>query len=303
MLSRCRTSAQRLLPTVRLSSISVRNETADSAVSRAQREIAKLATPSFSPLQKLAISARILAKEGHGDTLSGQITLREEDANGDILMWVNPYGKSLDLLTESDFILVDGDMKVHRGEGFPNRATRFHHHVYAQRADIHCLVHTHPPKTSALSMTGHPLHIGHMDTMCFFEDVQHLPTWPGIPFGDEEGELIASVLKDKWSALLAHHGLIVGGENIEEAVYRAYFFERAAAMQLKALAAVGGDIEKLPKVDVELARKARDWRISEAPVKAHWNNWAQQILARDSNVINKSGLLVKADEQPLNISC
>ena len=134
-------------------------------------------------------------------------------------------------------------------------------------------------------MTGHPLHIGHMDTMCFYDDVQYLPSWPGIPFGDEEGEIISGVLKDKWSALLAHHGLIVGGTSIEQTTYRAYFFEKAAAMHLEALAAVGGDSERLPKVNAELARKARDWRISDGPVKAHWNNWAELVLRKCDDVI------------------
>ena len=57
---------------------------------------------------------------------------------------------------------------------------------------------------------------------------------PGVPFGDEEGELISGVLApDHKAALLAHHGLITCGGSIEEATYRAWFFERAR--QLKPL--------------------------------------------------------------------
>ena len=115
-----------------------------------------------------------------------------------------------------------------------------------------------------------------MDVMAFYEDVQFLPSWPGIPFGDEEGEIIAELLGDNYySALLANHGLIVGGKTIEEATYRAYFFEMAAEIQLDAMAAVGGDISKLSLVDRDLGIKARDWRISEGPVNAHFNAWAQ----------------------------
>ena len=202
-------------------------------------------------------------------------------------MWVNCYGKSLELLTEKDFILVDKNMNVIKGSGFPNRATRFHYHVYSNRDNIQCLIHTHPPKTSALAMIGLPLFIGHMDTMCFYEDVQYLKEWPGIPFGDEEGEIISGVLKDKWSALLGHHGLIVGGRNIEEATYRAYFFEKAAEMQLQALQAVGGDVGRLQKVDPELARKARDWRMSDGPTKAHFNNWANIVLQSCDNLFDE----------------
>eukprot|EP01084_Bolivina_argentea_P170412 295309_1 len=264
-------------------------ETADNAVLSAQKEVSSMVDKEidkFNPLQKLTLASRILAANGHGNTLSGQITLRDVDNNGNLLMWVNCYGKPLELLKETDFILVNKDMDVIKGNGFPNRATRFHYHVYLNRQNIKCLIHTHPPKTSALSMTGKPLYIGHMDSMCFYNDTQYLHKWPGIPFGDEEGEIISNVLKDKWSALLAHHGLIVGGETIEQTTYRAFWFEKAAEMQLDALSAVGGDENKLPKVDHELAEKAREWRISDGPTKAHFNCWANMILNNNANLFS-----------------
>merc|ERR1719384_2248179 len=250
----------------------------DSAVKRAEAETLKMGHPEtakWSLTEKMAISSRILAKQGHGETLSGQITCR----NGDGTMWVNPYGVPFDAVNAQHFLRVDGDLNVVEGDGFPNRATRFHHHVYAKRPDIQCIVHSHPPATSALSIIGEELVVEQMDLMAFYDDVQYLADWPGIPFGDEEGDLISGVLApNHWAALLAHHGLIVAGKSIEEAVYRAFFFERAARMQLDAMAAVGGDVGRLKRTDPDRARKARDWRISEGPVRAHWNGWARLLL-------------------------
>ena len=71
-------------------------ETADDAVISAQREISSMMeteSDRFTPIQKLTIAARILGDHGHGHTLSGQITLRDQDNNGNHLMWVNCYGK------------------------------------------------------------------------------------------------------------------------------------------------------------------------------------------------------------------
>ena len=176
-------------------------------------------------------------------------------------------------------------------------------HVYKKRPDIKCMVHTHPFHVSALSQIGVPLHISHMDVMGLYREMGFLAEWPGIPFGDEEGEIIAGVLgATNWAALLAHHGLIVGGRTIEEATYRAYFFEQAAEMQLKVtvlkvhseqvacahrvrafkvMAAFGhSDLSRLPQVDKELAQRAHDWRISDGPVKAHFNSWARQALRK-----------------------
>jgi len=247
----------------------------DAAVKAAAAETLNMKSDNdYTLQQKMALSARILARQGHGDTLSGQITCR----NGDGTMWVNQYGVPIDVVTASDFIRIDGDLNLVEGEGFPNRATRFHHHVYKKRPDIQCAVHSHPPATSALAQVGEELLVSHMDVMAFYEDVQYLPDWPGIPFGDEEGEIISGVLGNHWAALLAHHGLMVGGRTIEEATYRAYFFERAAKMTLDAMAAVGGDMSRLKKTKRDLSVKARDWRISEGPVKAHWNGWAKIVI-------------------------
>ena len=266
----------------------------DGAVKDAERQTLQynvLGNQNWNIQDKMALSARILGRQGHGETLSGQITCRRynvrmvEEKHA-MSMLVNPYGKPLELVTNKDFIEIDGDLNVLSGTGFPNKATRFHFHVYAKRPDIKCIIHTHPPFASALSMIGEKLFISHMDTMAFYEDVQYLDEWPGIPFGDEEGDIISGILSDKyWSALLSHHGLIVGGRSIEEATYRAYFFERAAKMQLDALAAVGGDVERLKKTNPDLSRKARDWRIHQGPVNAHFNGWAQIVLKEDSPFI------------------
>eukprot|EP00486_Rosalina_sp_Unknown_P016234 CAMPEP_0201578926 /NCGR_PEP_ID=MMETSP0190_2-20130828/26064_1 /ASSEMBLY_ACC=CAM_ASM_000263 /TAXON_ID=37353 /ORGANISM="Rosalina sp." /LENGTH=192 /DNA_ID=CAMNT_0048012643 /DNA_START=181 /DNA_END=755 /DNA_ORIENTATION=+ len=145
----------------------------DAAVKEAEAQTLKynvLGNPNWSIQDKMALSARILAKQGHGETLSGQITCRRYnvrmiDDEYAMSMLVNPYGKPLELVTNNDFIEIDGDLNVLSGKGFANKATRFHFHVYAKRPDIKCIIHTHPPYSSALSMIGKELFISHMDTM------------------------------------------------------------------------------------------------------------------------------------------
>lgn len=253
----------------------------EEAITEAKRQtMTMLADPGYSELEKLVLSARILAAEGHGDTLAGQLT-RRDTIDGELAMWTTRYGVLLDEVTADDFVLIDSDLKVRDGEGFPNKATRFHLHVYRQRPDINAIVHTHPPATAALSMVGLPLEIEHMDGMALYGDVQHLKEWPGVPFGDEEGELISGVLApDHKAALLAHHGLITCGGSIEEATYRAWFFERAARMQLDAVAMTGGGLEH---VRHDVATAARDWRASAGPVNAHFNAWARKALRDPAN--------------------
>lgn len=238
-----------------------------------------LAKPDWSVPQKLALSARMLAVEGHGSGLAGQITARGDAPD---TMWTARFGLGLDEIHASDFLLVDDDLNVLDGEGMANPSNRFHLWVYQARPDVQCIIHTHPPYVSALSMIGVPLIASHMDTAMFYDDCAWLAEWPGPPIGDEEGDLISTALCDKRSILLAHHGQLSAGTTVEEAAVLAFHFERAAKMQLDAMAA--GEIKPLPP---EAGRHAHDYRLKPAPLNATFHYYARQALRRDGADILK----------------
>jgi len=93
-------------------------------------------------------------------------------------------------VTASNLLLLDDDLHPVAGDGMPNPSTRFHLWIYRARPDVSCILPTHPPHVSALSMLGEELAVAHMDATMFFEDCAHLPGWPGVPFGDEEDATI-----------------------------------------------------------------------------------------------------------------
>ncbi len=179
---------------------------------------------------KLAVAARILAANGHAASLAGQLTVRAEPGG----WWTPPLGEGFEEASEETLLRVDEDIRTAEGEGIANPAVRFHIWIYRVRPDAHCIVHTHPPAASALSMIGRPLVCSHMDAMMLYEDCAWLPEWPGVPVADEEGQIISEALGDKSAILLAHHGLLTVGKSVEEATYLAYNFELAARLQLDA---------------------------------------------------------------------
>jgi len=272
-------------------------ETQLAAINKARKLTAGMRQPTWTLKQKMALSARILAEQGQGKTLSGQISCRDNATSGsDMQMWTQVYGVPLEHLRPHQFIKINDRLEVVEGSGFPNLANRFHLHVYRERPDIQCMVHTHAPWSSALGLTGVPLHIGNMDVMALYDQTAHLPSWPGVPFGDEEGEIISNAIgKNNWAALLGHHGLFVGGRTIEEATYRAYFFEVAAEMQMKAMSVMGG--RPLPTVDRATAERAREWRLNAGPVKAHFNSWAYQAIKN-----GHSDALVDGNEEAAEVA-
>lgn len=226
--------------------------------------------------EQLAIGCRYLAREGHCETLAGQITVRLADGR----LATTPLGTAFDELTPADVLIVDQELKTLEGVGMANPATRFHLWVYRARPDVRCIVHTHPPAASALSMIRQPLIVAHMDQTPFHDDCAFLADWPGLPIADDEGEVIAGALGGKRSILLAHHGLLTAGNGVEEATYLAVMFEQAAQRQL--MAAAAGTI--VP-VDAALARESHDFLLQPSIVGASFAMYARRLLRSDGDFL------------------
>jgi L-fuculose-phosphate aldolase len=210
-----------------------------------------LADSGYSLRQKVALTCRVLFDNGHDSGLAGQITAR---AHGEGLFFTQRLGLGFDEVSEDNLLVVDEDLNVKEGVGMPNPANRFHAWVYRARPDVNCIIHTHARYSSALSMLEVPLEISHMDNCVLYEDVAFVPKWPGVPVGNEEGELISTALGKKCALLLAHHGLLIAATSLEEACVLGIAFERAAEQQLLAMSA--GSIQP---IDPGLARDAREW--------------------------------------------
>src|SRR5690606_6528098 len=191
--------------------------------------------------QKLALTCRILYDAGHDSGLAGQITCRAEQPGS---YYTQRLGLGFDEISEANLLRVDEDLRVLDGDGMANPANRFHSWVYRARPDVNCIIHTHPLHVAALSMLETPLVVAQMDTCPLFDDCAFLAEWPGVPVGNEEGEVISAALGDKRALLLAHHGQLVTGRSIEEACNLAVLIERAAQLQLLAMAA--GTIKPIP---------------------------------------------------------
>ena len=217
------------------------------------------------PREVLASACRILAREGHESGLAGQVTARGEQSG---TWWTLQFGYGFEEATPDRMVLVDEDLKPLQG-GRPNPGTRFHIWIYRKRADVNAIIHTHAPYASALAATGQPLKTIHMDS-AMLHGTAHLASWPGVPVADDEGRIISAALGEAKTILLANHGLLATGSCVEEAAYLAVFFERAARMQLRAMAAGG-----FKEVEPQLAQEARRFLLQPSIVGATFRYWAR----------------------------
>lgn len=237
-----------------------------------------LTVPPWSLREKIALTCRILADEGHESAIAGQITARGEKPG---TYWMLGFGLGFDEARPSNIVLVDDDLNILEGEGMVNPSNRFHLWIYRHRPNVNAIVHTHPPHISALSMIGRPLVVSHMDTSMFHDDCAWLPEWPGPPIGDEEGEIIHAALGTKRAILLAHHGQLVATATMEEACVLAVFIERAAKLQLMAEA-----VAPIKPLDPKLAREAHDYRLKERAVGATFHYFARRALKANAGALD-----------------
>jgi L-fuculose-phosphate aldolase len=223
-------------------------------------------TADLAPREALAAACRILAREGHESGLAGQVTAKADKPG---TWWTLEFGYGFDEATPERMVLVDEDLQPLSG-GRPNPGVRFHVWVYNKRPDVQAIVHTHAPHASALAATGKPLKTIHMDS-AMLHGAAHLPDWPGVPVADDEGRIISGALGGAKTILLANHGLLAAGSAVEEATYLAVFFERAARMQLLAMAAGG-----FKEVQSALAEEARDFLLQPSIVRGTFAYWARK---------------------------
>jgi len=235
---------------------------------RVSREMAEdLPAVKGSVAELLAHACRILAAEGHESGLAGQITARGEKPG---TFWTLQFGYGFDEATAERMVLVDDDLNPLSG-GRVNPGVRFHVWIYHMRPEVNAIVHTHAPYSSALALTGKPLKAAHMDSSMLYGNCAFLPDWPGLPVADDEGRIISGALGTKKTILLANHGLLATGAYVEEAAYLAVFFERAARMELRALAA-GGIREPSPA----LLRESGEFLLQPSIVKGTFAYWSRK---------------------------
>jgi L-fuculose-phosphate aldolase len=238
---------------------------------------ANVGDSALSTRQKVALTCRVLFDAGHDSGLAGQITARAEQPG---TYYTQRLGLGFDEITAGNLLVVDEDLNVLDGDGMANPANRFHSWIYRARPDVQCIVHTHAFHVAALSMLEVPLVVSQMDTTPLYDDCAFLADWPGVPVGNEEGEIISEALGDKKAVLLAHHGQLVAGVSVEESCSLAVLIERAAALQLAAMAA--GTIKELPE---RLAREAHDWTLRPRRSQANFAYYARRALTRHPDVL------------------
>ena len=198
--------------------------------------------------RKLILAGKVLVAEGQDDFTRGHISVRLPDDPSRFFM--KPHSVGLDELTIENILTIDLDGNVVAGTARRHSEVYIHSEIFKARADVQSVVHTHPPYSVALSVSGGPLRCYSQPGALFFEALGVYSDTVALIRTPAMGKGVATALGPHRAALLKNHGVAVVGASIEEAVINVIMLENAAQVQLIAEAA-GDPGPELPRADID----------------------------------------------------
>jgi ribulose-5-phosphate 4-epimerase/fuculose-1-phosphate aldolase len=213
-----------------------------------------MSTTTDELCEQVALGCRVLGKTGQNDLTLGHISARDPDGRG---VWLKGSGFGLEESLAANVVLTTEAGEVLEGTGRRHAEYPIHTEVMKARPDVNFVVHTHPIFSVAFAALGVPLvAVGHDGAELVPPDVPRFTATSGLILTPELGRLVAETLGGLPALFLVNHGIVTVGPDLETAVMRAYYLEKAAQTQLLAMSA--GELRHWSSDD-EAAEKRSGW--------------------------------------------
>jgi L-fuculose-phosphate aldolase len=156
-------------------------------------------------------TARAMQPAGLTKGTSGNVSLRHGDG-----FYITPTGMPYDKLVADDIPLMALDGS-HVGARKPSSEWRFHRDLYAARPEVGAVLHAHSPFAVSLACLRRDIPPFHYMIARFGGDTVRCADY--ALFGSQalsDAALLAML--DRKACLLANHGLLVAGRDLDEAL-------------------------------------------------------------------------------------
>ncbi|RIX98218.1 class II aldolase/adducin family protein [Aureimonas flava] len=228
----------------------------------------------LDPRQELVLANRILAREDVLDVF-GHVSVRSPDDPGRFLL---SRAVSPETVTLGDILEFTLDSNPVDAEAPPSYSERvIHGELYRARPDVAAVCHFHASSIMPFCITGQPLvpvsHVG--------ATMGPVRRWSAQEtFGDtnllvatsEEGASLARAMGSDWAVMMAHHGGVVAGRSLREAVFRTVQLCRNAETQLTAMRI--GTLQELTPREIELSG---EFNLRPPILERAWNHWVRRL--------------------------
>jgi L-fuculose-phosphate aldolase len=166
---------------------------------------------SITLRQRIIEACHQMERSGLNRGTSGNVSCREGDH-----FLITPSGVPVPQL-RSESIVAMGFKGEIIGEGKPSSEWHFHLDLLKNRPELNAIVHTHSPHATALACLREDLPAFHY--MIAIAGGDSVRCAPYALFGTEALSAHAvNAMKDRKACLLANHGLIAAGRDLDEAM-------------------------------------------------------------------------------------
>jgi len=179
---------------------------------------------------------------------------------------INPQGMHWSEVSAADILLINGRGDVLEGR-HPLEPTAFfiHSHIHRANPQAKCILHTHMPYATALTLLeGGRVEMCNQNALRFWDRIAYDDSYNGVALDDAEGKRIAGQLQGKDVMFMASHGVTVVGASIAWTFDDLYYLERACMHQVIAqstgrpLAPVNAELAARVAAQVQSEREQSD---------------------------------------------
>jgi L-fuculose-phosphate aldolase len=212
---------------------------------------AQLPQTEQHPWQDMVRAGRLMFERGWIAASDGNLTTRLP--SGEIL--ATPAGLCKGELQAEDLILCDLNGNKVAGQREPTSELDMHLTVYRQREDVHAVVHAHPTVATGFAAAGRGLNMGVLPEVIVRFGGVPLAAY-GTPGTPALGESLLPFVEQHEAVLLANHGAVTWGANLEQAFHHMETVEHFARIAL--VAELLGGVRPLPGAEIERLFAARE---------------------------------------------
>ncbi len=167
-------------------------------------------------------SGKKLLREGYVSGTWGNISFRIDDK----LMAITPSGREYETMVPDDIVIVNYLDHSYEGEIKPSSEFKLHTEIYRTRKNIHAIIHTHQMNASTVAAARR-------EVPPILDDMAQIigPTVRcadyALPNTKKIVKKTVKALRGRYAALMANHGAVCIGRDMDEAFVVCQVLEKA----------------------------------------------------------------------------
>ncbi len=173
----------------------------------------------------LVTAYHVLAHLKMDDHTYTHLSLRTEIPNQ---YWIYPFGLCFDEVSEENLLRVTLLGEILEGQEHQYNQTGYviHGSIYRNRNDVNAILHLHTPAIVAVSAMKGGLKPWSQWALHFYNRIKY-HAYNSLTLEEEQSSELIRDLGQSNILMMQHHGVVICGKTIQEAMFYAYHLEKA----------------------------------------------------------------------------